>query len=82
MMMKWDSGGRNAPVKKIPYWAWAVLAMLYIMLWRYAIIHAQRNIAAASLPPVYEADVWPAAVIGGACAVLWGWWRKRGKNHS
>ena len=68
--MKWSCGGRNAPVKKIPYWAGAVLAMLYIMLWRYAIIHAQRNIAAASLPPVYEADVWPAAVIGGTCAVV------------
>ena len=23
--MKWNCGGRNAPVKKISYWAWAVL---------------------------------------------------------
>ena len=31
---------------------------------------AQNNYTAASLPPVYEADVWPAAVIGGTCAVV------------
>ena len=74
MSVKWQTGPRR-PIKKIPRYIWVGVAMLYIMLWRYAIIHAQRNIAAASLPPVYEADIWVCAVIGGLCAVLWG--RKR-----
>ena len=81
-MMHWQAGPHRPP-KKLPRWMWAILAIVYILSWTYAIMHtAQKNMAAASLPPVYEADVWPAAVIGGACAVLWGWWRKRGKNHS
>ena len=55
-----------------------ILLLIYYIAATVIIYHtAQKNIAAASLPPVYEADVWPAAAIGGVSAVLWGWWITR-----
>ena len=66
MSVKWQTGPRR-PIKKIPRYIWAVLSMLYIMSWHYAIIHATEK----SLSGIPSSDL-PVIVIIGVLVVV-GW---------
>ena len=67
-MYRWTDGRKP---KKFTLLYWAISGILYYLSAAVIIYRtAQNNYTAASLPPVYEADVWPAAVIGGTCAVV------------
>ena len=49
MSVKWQTGPRR-PIKKIPRYIWTGFAMLYVMLWRYAIIHAAEKTLSGNPP--------------------------------
>ena len=71
MMYQWGTGPHR-PNKKIPRYIWAVLSMLYIMSWHYAIIHATEK----SLSGIPSSDLPVIVIIGLAIVAGMGWrWR-------
>lgn len=66
MSVKWQTGPRR-PIKKIPRYIWVGVAMLYIMLWRYAIIHTAQKTLSGNPP----GDM-PVIVIIGVLVVVGG----------